>query len=787
MKRVCAVFAALLLSLVVICGLTPKSASEVHAGENYTELVMETKEQIFGLWKSGMFNAGDAIPGLNASDFIVKSLKAGETQCDTSDASIDNPGAWFTVTNVDATTPSTGEFVTIQYCYKLRIKFNEGHPSASSFKVTIDGVTFKASSYTDDTYILRSEVISISPSGNYSGKLNSAGTVKYKYDPTSKILRIFRLYGSGEMSDDATSSAQNLMSQDAMYESIRSNCNTVVIEDGVTSVGSYLFYKYNNLSTVDMADSVESLGSYAFSEDEKISEIKLPENLKVIGESCFRYSWLKAIKIPEGTEEIKKDAFSGCQYLSTVEMPKEMKTLESAFAYCRRIEKIEIPTGITKLYGHTFDNCMNLKEVILPDTLEELGKGEFENCVCLKKIAIPDSVKTIVGMDDDSSYNLFTYVSNVVVTANPGTVGAEYALKKKNLLLDISPVTVSGLKSVEYTGSATTQSITISFGEIILEENKDYTVSYLNNIEIGAAKVRIQGMGKYDGKLEKTFDIVPIDFTRAEIGQVEARTYTGKEITPEVNVKLNGKELKLFTDYTLAYKDNVNPGTAVVIVTGKGHYKGSLSKEFTINPKPEEKTEAKKENTTEVKKEESKAVEEGTTIIDEKAEAIYVVLSVETKDASDSTKSVPPTVEYKGTKDKKAKKVVIPDTVTIDGVTYTVVSVAANALKGSKYLTSLVIGKNIKTIGKNAFADCPKLTTVNCKSTVLTKIGAGAFKGDKKLSKFTLKSAKLTKKSVGKNAFKGTSGKLVFKVPKKAKKNYSKFFKTKGNKKVKVK
>jgi hypothetical protein len=114
-------------------------------------------------------------------------------------------------------------------------------------------------------------------------------------------------------------------------------------------------------------------------------------------------------------------------------------------------------------------------------------------------------------------------------------------------------------------------------------------------------------------------------------------------------------------------------------------------------------------------------------------------------------------------------------------------SVGANALKNNKKITSVTIGKNVKVIEKNAFANCPKLKTVNCKSKVLYKIGANAFKSDKKLTKMTLKTTLLKKSNVGKNAIKGTSKKLKISVPKKVKKSYQKIFRAKGNKKVKIK
>ena len=146
-----------------------------------------------------------------------------------------------------------------------------------------------------------------------------------------------------------------------------------------------------------------------------------------------------------------------------------------------------------------------------------------------------------------------------------------------------------------------------------------------------------------------------------------------------------------------------------------------------------------------------------------------------------------PTVEYTGTTNKKNKTGKIPDTVTVDGVTYKVTKVANNTFSGNKNVTSVTIGKNVTSIGKNAFKNCTKLKSVNIKSTTLNQIGANAFSGDKKLMKITLKTTKLKKKSVGKNALKGTNKKLVIKVPKKKVSAYKKYFKGKGNKTVTIK
>lgn len=114
-----------------------------------------------------------------------------------------------------------------------------------------------------------------------------------------------------------------------------------------------------------------------------------------------------------------------------------------------------------------------------------------------------------------------------------------------------------------------------------------------------------------------------------------------------------------------------------------------------------------------------------------------------------------PTVVYKGSKKQKAS-VTIPDTVTIDKVTYKVTSIAANAFKNNKKLKKVVIGKNITKIGKKAFYGCSKL------------------------KKITVKTTKLTKKNVGSQAFKGIHKKATFKVSKKKISSYRKIFKARG-------
>ena len=93
---------------------------------------------------------------------------------------------------------------------------------------------------------------------------------------------------------------------------------------------------------------------------------------------------------------------------------------------------------------------------------------------------------------------------------------------------------------------------------------------------------------------------------------------------------------------------------------------------------------------------------------------------------------------------KKAKKVTIPATVTIDNVSCTVVRIDTNAFKGYTNLKSVTIGKNVTSIGKNAFNGCKKLTKVKFNGTAVKQIKGGAFKKTNK--KMTVNVPKKLKK-----------------------------------------
>ncbi|HIW77733.1 MAG TPA: hypothetical protein H9874_01115, partial [Candidatus Bilophila faecipullorum] len=96
--------------------------------------------------------------------------------------------------------------------------------------------------------------------------------------------------------------------------------------------------------------------------------------------------------------------------------------------------------------------------------------------------------------------------------------------------------------------------------------------------------------------------VEPKDVSELTADAIPEQTYTGSALTPEVTLRDGGKALTAGTDYTVAYADNVNAGTATVTITGMGNYTGTLTATFAIRAaatedEPEDKDE--QENTQE--------------------------------------------------------------------------------------------------------------------------------------------------------------------------------------------
>ena len=125
--------------------------------------------------------------------------------------------------------------------------------------------------------------------------------------------------------------------------------------------------------------------------------------------------------------------------------------------------------------------------------------------------------------------------------------------------------------------------VNAEFTEIIVHKNNSVKDRITIKVDTGSTPYPLDDIGVYS-QITFVFGSSTKDISKAAVTGLGTKTYTGSALTPAPVVKYSGKTLKKGTDYTVAYKNNINAGTATVTITGKGGYTGTLKKTFSIEP-----------------------------------------------------------------------------------------------------------------------------------------------------------------------------------------------------------
>lgn len=544
----------------------------------------------------------------------------------------------------------------------------------------------------------------------------------------------------------------------------------------LTDIGERAFESCSNLTAIALPEGLRTIGNEAFFECRNLAQISVDEKNNYycsVDGVLYDKTRTKIIcypskkegttfEIPSSVTSIADGAFCNCRNLTNIQVPNGVTSLGNDVFYgCTNLTDIKLPDGITSVGDNTFSQCVNLIELVLPKEVKSIGNFAFYSCFRMKKIEMPkgivsvhedafidcdeqilvlrcysDSVAHLFAVKKNLKYELITEVD--VPTENPenkpGNQPTEDSENKPGnqptenpniKYLSSAKVKLSS-KVYEYDGTPKEPDVTVILAGKTLTEDVDYVVSYASNIEIGTGIVTITGTGNYGGTIIKLFTISKkkdMDVRKATVTLYKySYYYDGKVKKPPVVVKLNGKLLKENKDYTVKYKNNKNIGTATVTIKGKENYTGTISKTFKI------------------------IMKKGTR---------YTIGACRYKVTSETT------VVVTGLKSDKSTKLTVPKTIKIGGKTFKVTAIAEKAFFKNINITHITIGKNI------------------------ISIGAEAFKGCKNLSSITIQSEKL--KTIGKNVFKDINSNAELKVPTKALEAYKKLFHNKGqSKKVKI-
>ena len=224
----------------------------------------------------------------------------------------------------------------------------------------------------NDTHytIAEGSQLTYTDAGDYSVTFNAAGstysgscTVSYKVispngycgDPNvdeGKNVSWLLNLSSGVLTISGTGAMANYSSlSNIPWYSNRNVITSVVIGEGVTTIGNGAFYQCNNLASVSIPASVTSIGEEAFAECGPSTgmAVAIAEGsaLEAIGAKAFVFSNLESITLPGSLTSIGRNAFNYCSRLASVYvMAKTPPTLGNyAFDNNASERKIYVPAG----------------------------------------------------------------------------------------------------------------------------------------------------------------------------------------------------------------------------------------------------------------------------------------------------------------------------------------------------------------------------------------------------------------------------------------------------------
>ena len=499
------------------------------------------------------------------------------------------------------------------------------------------------------------------------------------------------------------------------YETIRS----IVLEEGITSIGMNAFINLSALSQVSIPSSVTSIGDYAFALS-ALAEITIPGSVTSIGEYAFGECLsLTDVTIENGVTSIGEGAFYNCSALTTVTIPDSVTSIGAyAFSYCSLLAEITVSAGTIGDYA--FARCFALESAEIGNGVTSIGESAFIYCTALEDITIGNGVKSIGSTafyntayyNNESNWeNGILYIGSYLIDVNSSLEGAytvkegtkviaTYAFESCYNLTDITiPDSVTGIGSSAFANCSKLTSI--SFGtNSKLESIGEYafnSCSALTEIALPASVTQVSG---------KAFQ------TASKLANIHVEA--GNTAFVSENGVLYNKDKTVIVKYPNGKKDATSfaiPDTVTTI----GHsafINCSTLRNITI-PAGLTSIEAYAFAGSGVS---SVCVPDAVTDIPDSAfEKCYYLQSV-TFGADSKLTNIGYKAFYNCT---GITSIAIPDGVTAFG---------DYAFYGCNYLDTITFGAESKltSIGESAFYYCERLTGIDIPDTVTT-IGEDAF------------------------------------------------------------
>ena len=294
---------------------------------------------------------------------------------------------------------------------------------------------------------------------------------------------------------------------------------SIIIPEGVTSIGVGAFEYCYDLTSITIPESVTEIRNFAFHCCNSLTEVhinsieawcKINFEGRFFSDEYNLYLYLDGalvteLVIPEGVTSIADNAFWGCSSLTSITIPESVTEIgTNAFSGCSSLTSITIPEGVTSIGEHAFYGCSGLTSVVISENskLTSIEREAFYGCSSLASITIPDSVTSI----EYATFKNCSSLTSITISEGVAWIGTGAFEGCSSLTSVIIPENVTSIGSYAFRYCSSLTALTILEGVI-----GDYTFSDCFNLTSLTISEGVTSIGNnaFDGCSSLTSIVLP--------------------------------------------------------------------------------------------------------------------------------------------------------------------------------------------------------------------------------------------------------------------------------------